>query len=172
MARSFVSGDRELVAALRNLGAGVPVRDIDTAATKSLRPMLQQTKDSLKANRNYVGKYPGFPQPRSPRKGGHVDQGIVVRKDRAGTTSRSYKLGATKRARFLLHLLEYGTAPHWQPNFRGGFMHPGATPRPSITPAYETHKAGVIKTFGFEIIEMIERKAHALGMRTSRGRRR
>lgn len=173
MPKSGIRGDRQLVAALRNISAGVPTRDIDAAAVRSLKPMLDGTKAALRANRNYVGKYPGmFPQPITPRKGGYVDQGMVVRKSRSRGSVRSYKLGPTKRARPLLHLLEYGTAPHFQPNFLGGFMHPGATPKPTLTPEYEFHKAGVVRTFGFEILELIERKAHNLGMRTSRGRRR
>ena len=172
MARdSFIRGDRELIAALKNLASGVAVSDIDRAASTALKPMLNKTKSSLKANRNFKGKYPGFPQPKSPRKGGHVDQGVIVRRDSTSNkTKRSYKLGATKRARHLLHLVEFGTAPHYQPNFRGGFMHPGATPKPALTPAYEEHKDDVIQSFSDEIVESLERRAKGLGMRTRRTR--
>lgn len=170
MSKSGVFGDRELVMALRELGKGLAPSEIDHAAIRSLDPMLADAKARLKVNRNFAGKYPGFPQPKSPRKGGHVDQGIVVRKHDASKTRRAYRLGATKRSRYLLHLLEYGTAPHWQPNFRGGWMHPGAQAKPTITPAFEAHKDNVPAAVARHVIESLTAKARRLGKSSSKRR--
>ncbi len=150
--RSGVSGHQELIANLRELAKGPTEAEIDQAAQKSLRPMLMKTKDRLKTARNFAGKHPGFPQPRSPRSGGHVDEGIVVRKMKVGGKGkRSYRLGATKRSRYLLHLVEFGTAPHFQPNFRGGWMHPGARAHPALLPSFDEESGKVPQVFGQEI---------------------
>lgn len=34
------------------------------------------------------------------------------------------------------HLVEFGTKPHFQPNYRGGFDHPGAKAQPFFWPSY------------------------------------
>lgn len=147
--RSGVTGDKELIANLRELAKGPSAADVDRAATQSLQPMLKKTRDRLKSARDFVGKYPGFPQPKVPRSGGHVDEGIVIRKSRVSSKAkRAYKLGATRRARFLLHLVEYGSQSHWQPVFRGGFQHPGARPHPSLTPSFDEESNKVPRTFG------------------------
>lgn len=49
------------------------------------------------------------------------------------------------------HLVEYGTAPHWQPNRFGGIMHPGAQPKPHVRPAYEETKGN----WGRDYLEVI-----------------
>lgn len=146
--KSGVTGDKELVAALRELGKGPTSAEVDRAALQSMEPMRTKTATKLRSNRNYDGKYPGFPQPRVPRVGGHVDEGIVVRKSKSGSKQKVYKLGATRRARYLLHLLEFGTAPHFQPKFRGGFMHPGARAEPVLIPTFDEERGQVPKTFG------------------------
>lgn len=149
MKKSMVTGDRQLANALRELSKGVPISTIDKAARDSMNPMLLDAKANAKRQRNYIGKYPGFPQPKSPRAGGHVDQGIIFGRDKTSTrTKRRFTLGATGRARKLLHLLEFGTMPHWQPRFKGGFQHPGAKARPVMTPAYESHADDVEMRFG------------------------
>lgn len=163
-------GDAELTAALRELGKGPRAADIDAAAKNSLAPMLQQTKDAMRANRNYVGKYPAFfPQPESPRDGGFVDAGVAIKRSTVTPTRRTYKMGATsRRARYLLHLLEFGTMPHYQPHFHGGWQHPGAAPNPAMVPAYENNKAGAISSFSNDLLARIEARANAMGMKFRR----
>lgn len=146
--KSGVSGDKELVAALRELAKGPTEAEIDRAAIAAMNPMLTKTIEGLKRNRNYVGKYPNFPQPKVPRSGGHVDQGMVVRKGKSGKSKKVYRLGATRRARYLLHLVEFGTAPHFQPNFKGGFMHPGARAEPVLLPTFDQERGKVPEAFG------------------------
>lgn len=167
-----VTGDRQVVAALRRIGKGPAAREVDTAANRAMTPMRDDARKRLAAHRNYASKYPSyFPKQRGPF-GKHLDKGIIVRKDgKQVPGSRSYKLGATGRARFLLHLLEFGTSAHWQPNLLGGWMHPGSTPRPSMVPAYERGKAGVIDAMQDDILDWLEREARGLGLQFSRTRR-
>ena len=150
--RSGVSGHQEVIANLKELSKGPTAREIDEAAIESMQPMLNKTRVRLRRTRNYVGKYPGFPQPRVPRKGGHVDQGIVVRKMKSPSPKkRAYRLGATKRSRYLLHLVELGTAPHFQPKFRGGWLHPGARAQPVLIPTFDEERGNVPRAFGQKI---------------------
>lgn len=150
--RSGVTGDKELVAALRELAKGPSSQEIDEAAVSSMQPMLQKTRQRFRRTRDFVGKYPGFPQPKVPRSGGHIDQGIVVRKLKASTNKkRSYRLGATRRSRYLLHLVEFGTAPHFQPRFRGGWLHPGARAQPILIPTFDEERGKVPAAFGRKI---------------------
>lgn len=115
-----------------------PSRILDQACVEALSPMKQQTEANAKALR----------QPRSP-KGGHLDQGVAVAKvDSRGQNYRVFWLAFRRRARKIAHLVEFGTAPHWQPNFRGGWMHPGARPKPFLRPAFEQHKGGAATIFG------------------------
>lgn len=163
-----VSGDDEVVRALMELAKGPTVGEIDRSAIASLKPMEKAAKARVRANRNYDGKYPGFPQPDPGRD--FVDRGIVSRRIGGSKVKREYRMGARGRARRVLHLLEFGTAPHWQENFRGGFMHPGARPKPAMVPAYEEGKGDIPELFGRELWLYIHAKAVALG-RKSRKRR-
>lgn len=54
-------------------------------------------------------------------------------------------IGATGKAIPIAHLVEFGTAPHWQPN--RGVMHPGARPKPFLRPAFEEMKGEVVARF-------------------------
>lgn len=168
--QSGVTGSREVVAALRELASGIDIPAIDAAAVQSLEPMLESTVSKVRQNRNYPGKYPGFPDPSTPRKGGFVDKNIVIRKDGGSKTKRSYRISAKGRARYIIHLLEFGTAPHFQPNFKGGFAHPGASPRPAMVPSYEEHKDDVPSRFGQAIWQSLSAKASKLNKKTKRRR--
>lgn len=156
MARSILRGDVELQRALR----GIPEftsRGLDSAVRDSLEPMRKQT--SMNALRL---RQPG----RSP-KGGHLDQGVVVRKvDGRGKVLRTFWVSFTKRARYIAVLVEFGTSPHFQPRRFGGYMHPGARPKPFFTPAYESTKSETVTTLGRKTWGLIERAALTFGRRT------
>lgn len=158
MPKTGISGDREVVNALRSLSNGLPMADVDKAAVKSMQPMLQDAKNRARGLRNFAGKHPGFPDPRSPRKGGHLDEGLDVRKTTSTRAKRSYWLGAVRRALKIAHLVEFGTAPHFQPHFRGGFLHPGARRQPFMTPAYEEHADDVPESFGKNLWQILSRR--------------
>lgn len=167
--RSGVTGDKELIATLRELAKGPTPAEIDAAARDAMAPMLSKTKDRFKTARNYVGKWKGFPQPKTPRSGGHVDEGIAFRKSgKQGGKKRYYRLGGTRRARYLLHLLEFGTQSHFQPRFRGGWMHPGARAHPSLIPSYDEEKGHVHERFGRRIGQVMAGKISSM----KKGRRR
>lgn len=155
MARNILRGDVELQRALK----GIPEltsRGLDSAVRDSLEPMRKQT--SLNALR--------LRQLGSP-KGGHLDQGVVVRKvDGRGKVLRTFWVSFTKRARYIAVLVEFGTSPHFQPNYRGGFMHPGARPKPFATPAYESTKDETVSTLGRKTWGLIERAALTFGRRS------
>lgn len=59
------------------------------------------------------------------------------------------------------HLLEFGTAPHYQPG--RGVTHPGSKPTPFLTPAYNSTKETVVKRFGQRIGPELEKRAAKLG---------
>lgn len=166
-----VSGDKQVVAALRRLAKGPGAREVDTAATRAMSPMRDDARKRLAAHRNFASKYPAsFPKQRGPF-GRHLDKDIVVRKDgRQSPGSRSYKLGAVGRARYLLHILEYGAGAHWQGRLFGGWMHPGHGPRPSMTPAYNHGASAVVDALQEDILMWLERQARAAGLRFTRGR--
>jgi hypothetical protein len=144
--KATVRGDKEIVANLRRAQRSVGGRFLDRMLSEALGPMKERTETNARSLRDFVGKYPGFPQPITPRKGGHLDQGVTIgRKEVNGFYGRVYWLGFTKRGKKIAHLVEYGTAPHFQPNFRGGWNHPGAAPRPFFRPAFESTKDRVVK---------------------------
>lgn len=153
MARSILRGDAALQRALRGIPE-ITSRGLDKAVRDSLEPMRQQT--SLNA---LMLRQPG----RQPS-GGHLDQGVVVAKTGGrGKALRTFWVSFTKRARYLAHLVEFGTAPHWQP--RRKRMHPGARPRPFFTPAYEGTKDETVTRLARRTWALIERAALTFGRR-------
>lgn len=162
-----VFGDREVVAALRQL-ADMPVAVIDQAAIDAFQPMLEETKEHYRAIRNFKGKTT-FPQGRKGTRGGtHVDQLLTVRKTKSGKTKRQYWMGARGRAINLAHLVEFGTAPHYQPNMR--IQHPGARPSPGMAPAFEAHGDDVIESMGKALWQRMSERAATLNRPTTRRR--
>jgi len=154
-----VSGDRELVAALRILGRGLPPSALDRAMTKAATPMLADAREKAKQHR----------QPGRRPKGGHLDEGLVLRRNKKSSAQRrEFIIGGINRARFLIPWLEYGTAPHFQPRRFGGIMHPGARAFPFMRPAYETNKDDVRPIFAHEIMQTLQ----AMIMKLPKGRRR
>lgn len=151
MARQILRGDKELQRALRGIPA-IASTGLDSAVRDSLEPMRKQT--SLNALRL---RQPGNPP------GGHLDQGVVVRKTSGrGKTIRTFWVSFTRRARYIAVLVEFGTAPH----LIGSWMHPGATAKPFFTPAYESKKQETVSILGKKTWGLIERAALAFGRRT------
>lgn len=142
-----VSGDKELAAALRVLGRGLPSGAIDRSAVRASKPMLDEAITRAKAHR----------QPRRP-KGGHIDENIkVARKKESTRTRRQFVFGAFGPRKSILRWLELGTLPHFQPRRFGGIFHPGARRFPIMRPAYDNHSDKTINRFGMEIWKEIER---------------
>lgn len=136
MAKATVRGDKEIIANIRRAYNSVGGRYLDTTLSQSLEPMRQQTEENARERRN-----PGNPR------GGHLDQGVVIAKHAGrGQLYREFWISFAKRARKIAHLVEYGTAPHWQP--KRGVMHPGARAFPFFRPAFEEKKHEVTEEVG------------------------
>lgn len=135
--RERVIGDRELIAALKRLPQST-TQTLDRDIRESLEPMRETTSRNARKLR----------QPFTPR-GGHLDEGVVVRKvNGRGPFYRVFWVSFARRARKIAHLVEFGTAPHWQPRRFGGWMHPGARAKPFFRPAFESTKTVVVTEFG------------------------
>lgn len=136
MAKATVTGDKQIIANMRRAYNSVGGATLDKNLKESLEPMRAQTQTNARARR----------QPHSPP-GGHLDEGVVIAKrETRGSLYRVYWISFAKRARYIAHLVEYGTAPHVQPN--RGIHHPGARPYPFFRPAFEERKQEVVDTVG------------------------
>lgn len=139
MAKAVVRGDKEIRANFRAISRAVGGRELDASAVTALQPMKDATVAGALAHR----------QPHNPP-GGHLDQGVViVKRESRGSLYRVFWLTFTKRARKIAHLVEFGTAPHAQPN--RGIFHPGARAFPFFRPAFEETKEGVGKAMGVRV---------------------
>lgn len=152
--RDPVTGDKELVQALRILGRGLRATDLDRAMTVAARPMLNEAKERAKKHR----------QPGKRPKGGHLDEGLVFIRDRSKNSSktREFVIGGINRARYLIPWLERGTARHWQPRRFGGIWHPGARPFPFMRPAFDGNDEKVLPLFSNEIWKRVQQIAMTL----------
>lgn len=136
-AKGIVRGDKEIRANMRRVRAAVGGRDLDIMMRESLKPLEDETRQNA-LQRRQVGYNPP---------GGHLDQGVVTAKyeDRS-RFHKTFWVSFRRRARKIAHLVEFGTAPHWQPRRR--VMHPGARPYPFFRPAFESTKSEVISKMG------------------------
>lgn len=129
MAKAIVRGDREIIANLRRAQNSIGGAFLDRTLREALEPMRERTADNARKLRQV-----GYNPP-----GGHLDEGVViVKRGGFGRFQREHWISFRKRARKIAHLVEYGTAPHYQP--RRGVMHPGARPKPFMRPAFEAMK--------------------------------
>lgn len=150
MAKFIVRGDKEINRNFRRTVSALNASFMSTMMKEAFDPMKDQTQQNARTLRNFSGKHSSFfPQPSGSPPGGHLDQGLAVRKHKSrGPMVQEYWLGFHKRARKIAHLVEYGTAPHYQPNFKGGFHHPGAAAHPFFRPAFESTKSDVVAEVG------------------------
>lgn len=136
-----VRGARALQATLEEMSRRPKVATINKASREALQPMKQEIERQARPRRQRGKKRP---------KGGHLDEGIRIQhvKKGGGRRKRTTKLGpGTPRAVRIAHLVELGTAPHWQPNRNGGQWHPGARPYPFMRPAFEATQDEVLQEF-------------------------
>lgn len=131
---SKVTGYRETARAIRRV-AKFPRAVVGKASRKALTPMLAKAKANLKANRSY--------------KRGVLYRSMRIRALKATTSMSQWVIAATGRGVGIAHLVEAGTAPHWQP--KRGVMHPGAKAKPFLEPAYFEHDDQVVKIMTHEL---------------------
>lgn len=125
---SKVTGYRETARAIRRLSQ-FPRGKIGKASRKALQPMLAKSKANLRSNKSY--------------RRGVLYRSMAIRRLKATTSLSEWVIAATGRGVSIAHLVEAGTAPHWQP--KRGRMHPGARPKPFLEPAYFEHDEQAVK---------------------------
>jgi len=145
-----VRGDKELARAFRSLAAAVTPAVRKKARQKGLRVVQMDAKDRLALNDSVETR-------------ALLSKIAVDESGKANTSLVGVKRGRTGRmnrmpARYA-HLVEFGTAPHFQPNRFGGIMHPGARPKPFMRPAFEENRAEIPKAYFQEIWTAIATKA-------------
>jgi len=107
---------------------------------------LRAAKANLLANGSYVY--------------GNLYRGMAIRQKGKTSASNPHAVTATGKAIGEAHLVEFGTDPHWQP--RRGRWHPGADPKPFLTPAYVQNEQEAIRRFGEAYGPAVERQADRL----------
>lgn len=148
MVQSGVYGHRETARALRRLGRQIS-RPVGEASRPALKPVLKGAKENLRAN--------------SSVKRGVLLRSMKIRKLKSSAAKITWAVSATGRGVGIAHLVEFGTEPHWQPKRRQ--HHPGATPKPFLTPSYVQHGDDAIKIFGRHIGPAMELQARRLAAR-------
>lgn len=132
---SKVTGIDETVAAIRAVG-----RTVNPAVRKSsnlaLQPIKKAAKDNLVANGSV--------------KRGVLHASVAIRSVKASKGLMTHQVAATGKGNSIAHFVEFGTDPHWQP--KRGIMHPGADPKPFLTPAYHQHDDEAVRIFGRTIL--------------------
>lgn len=155
MANAGVRGGPETRRALRELTSRLS-GPLNSASKHALGPVLTSAKANLAAN-------------------GSVESGrllriLTIKRDRESSRPLAPRYlvgpdGSDSHYR-TAHLVEFGTAPHWQANVQR--MHPGARAKPFLRPAYEAARAAVVDTFSALIGPAIEKQAERLARRAEK----
>lgn len=141
MARSEVKGVRETANALRALASGLTPPMLDDVRAQALQPIQRSAQEHFVSNGSYkTGVIPS--------------EFVIVKKGR-----QEHALTCTGMAAKLMHMIEFGTAAHQQPN--RGVWHPGAEPKPAFRPAYEDSSTAAMDTAGRAIATYLNRIAAA-----------
>ncbi|WP_306049184.1 hypothetical protein [Oceaniradius stylonematis] len=147
MARSKVRGHRKAARNIRRVAKSFD-RPIGEASRYGLQPMLRSAKQNLLDNGSYES--------------GELYDGMRIRKIKKAPAGHvQHHVTATGKAVSKAHLVEFGTAPHWQPKRQQ--MHPGAKPHPFIEPAYHEKADETVDRFGKRVGPAIERQAARIG---------
>ena len=157
-----VRGSRETAGNLREMARYVST-PLNAASRFALQPTLGAARINAKA----------LP---SEEKTGTLAASLTIKRDpkspklkpkhQVGPSSdyeRNTQFGKRRPVKYA-HLLEFGTAPHYQPG--RGVTHPGSKPEPFLTPAYNATKETVVKRFGERIGPELEKRAAKLGVKT------
>lgn len=153
-----VRGDKETARALRALSQQIAV-PLSATSRFALQPTLKAAKSNVKA----------LPLKEST---GTLAASLVIRqKSRTSKINPTFQVGPSsgfqrdtkfgpRRPVKYAHLIEFGTAPHYQPG--RGVTHPGSAPHPFLTPAYFSTRDQVVKRFGEKIGPEMEKRAAKL----------
>lgn len=144
-----VVGYQQVAANLRAMGNAVTPAVRKRARQKALKPIQKTAIDRLGQSNNVETR-------------ALITSVIVTEGDRKNESIVGIKRGRRGRmnrnpVRYA-HLVEYGTAPHWQPNRFGGIMHPGARPFPFMRPALEVNRDDAVKAYFTEVWSAVAAK--------------
>ncbi|WP_133121922.1 hypothetical protein [Pleomorphomonas carboxyditropha] len=155
MAKSSVTGGAETRAALKALRSAL-AGPLNTASKRACEPMLDEAKARLAAN--------------GSRKSGRLYKILIIKRNgkRSRPLTPVYEIGpdGSDPAYREAHLVELGTAPHWQPKKKR--MHPGAAAKPFLRPAFDAEKETAVKVFADTIGPAIEAQAARLARRAAK----
>lgn len=132
--------------------------DFDSVAAM-LRDMAQRPSEAQKRNARQEGLQPfvaaakGQLAANGSNKTYKLSASLGVAEKGRDTTAAGPLKG--KRHASVGHLVEFGTAPHWQPNRGGGTMHPGARAEPFMRPAFDMTKAQIVVRAGETLLRSI-----------------
>lgn len=156
-----ITGAKETARNFRELAKFVSV-----PLNATSRFALQPTLKTARANVNAL--------PLDQSSGALASSLTIKRKSSSSKVNPVHQVGpdAAKRGNGMrpvryAHLVEFGTAPHFQPG--RGVMHPGAAPKPFLTPAYFSTRDEVVKRFGQRYGPEMEKRAAKLGATVRRG---
>ncbi|MDT3686758.1 MAG: hypothetical protein RO009_17140 [Pseudorhodoplanes sp.] len=156
MATRYVRGDRETVAAFRELARYVAT-PANEASRYALRPLLAEAK--LNIDRMDISL------------SGLLKRALTIKRDnRSPRTRPRYLVGprAGSPAVRYAHLVELGTDPHPNAGQFPDTLHPGTTPKPFLRMAFEATKELVVQRFGERIGPAIEARAAKLARKVAR----
>jgi hypothetical protein len=141
MARSQVKGASEINRAINAMSRGVTPAEVRKAHDTALKPMQANARQTFTANGSFVT--------------GVIPRSIVI----AHTAPNETKIGLVGNGAKLGHFIEFGTAPHYQPQRRQ--EHPGATPKPFLRPAFENTNQESLRIAGGAYGSLLLRIARA-----------
>lgn len=153
-----VRGARETSRALRELARQVSV-PLNATSRFALQPTLKQARANVNA------------LPLNEETGTLAKALTIKKKGRSSKLNPVHQVGPDsgvekwtqygfRRPVKYAHLIEFGTAPHYQPG--RGIMHPGISPTPFLTPAFFATRDEVVKRFGAKIGPEMEKRAARL----------
>lgn len=131
----------DLAKVLNGISSRATTAEMKRARQAALKPFVAAARQNLAANRsNKTGKL-------------SASLGVAEKPDQRNTTSAGPIRG--KKHYSAAVLVEFGTAPHWQPNRGGGQMHPGAQAKPFLRPAYEATKDEIVRQTGEAVLNAV-----------------
>lgn len=161
-----VRGNREVARALRELSQQVSV-PLNATSRFALQPTLKAARTkllSLDLDDSTGTLASSLTIKRKPSS--KLKPVYQVGPDASKSAMVGIGLQKKRRPVRYAHLLEFGTAPHYQPG--RGVVHPGSRAKPFLTPAFHETKGEVVKRFGQKIGPEMEKRAAKLNARAAK----
>ena len=153
-----IRGERELRAALLELGRTFGGPALDASMRKGMTVFRKSARANLLINRSLGAFTP--PQRR-------LISNLFTEKAKGRKRSNpKFYLGGRNRGKKIAHLVEFGTAPHFQP--KRNRMHPGARARPFMRPAFDSNGDQVLDFIMKDLRGQVIKQAARLRARNKR----